>query len=64
MDTDYSRTALVCTCQSQNLLSLWTIHRRSCTILQREPILDKEASARLKKLLDDSVKVRDEDQCH
>ena len=37
MDTDYSDYALLCTCQSAGLI-ITTLHRRSCTILGREPI--------------------------
>ncbi len=37
MDTDYSNYALLCTCQSAGLL-VTTLHRRSCTILSRDPV--------------------------
>ncbi len=47
MDTDYNNYALLCTCQEKSLLSLVTFHRRSCTILQREPIRDPEVSQRV-----------------
>jgi len=38
LDTDYDNYALVCTCQDKKFLfSVFTFHRRSCTILQRTP---------------------------
>ena len=37
MDTDYNDYALLCTCQSAGLI-ITTLHRRSCTILGREPV--------------------------
>merc|ERR550539_69129 len=37
MDTDYNDYALLCTCQSAGLI-VTTLHRRSCTILGREPV--------------------------
>ena len=37
MDTDYNDYALLCTCQSAGLV-ITTLHRRSCTILGREPV--------------------------
>jgi len=46
MDTDYDNYALVCTCQAKEILFL-TFHRRSCTILQREPVPDEEISRKV-----------------
>ena len=43
MDTDYDSYALLCTCQARDII-LWTLHRRSCTILQRDPVKDPEIS--------------------
>ena len=39
--TDYSRSGLTCTCQDAGLLGLY-VHRRSCTVLQRQPRLDQQ----------------------
>ena len=39
--TDYSRSALTCTCQDTGLLGLY-VHRRSCTVLQRQPQMDQQ----------------------
>ncbi len=47
MDTDYDSYALVCSCQQKNVV-FFTVHRRSCTILQREPIPDEEISKRVR----------------
>ena len=55
LDTDYSGSGLVCTCQDINLLFTFA-HRRSCSILHREPQADTaESSARLKSLLNSQV---------
>ena len=51
LDTDYDRYALLCTCQSQSILSLITFHRRSCTILMREPIFDPTISQQVTSIL-------------
>lgn len=55
MDTDYDNYALICTCQSKNILSLITFHRRSCTILQREPVWNPTISKQLHDLLNEKV---------
>jgi hypothetical protein len=47
MDTDYSDYALLCTCQSAGLI-VTTLHRRSCTILGREPIRKAETMKQVK----------------
>ena len=39
--TDYSRSGLTCTCQDAGLLGLY-VHRRSCTVLQRQPQLNQQ----------------------
>jgi len=55
LDTDYSESGLVCTCQDINLLFTFA-HRRSCSILHRDPQADTaESSARLKSLLNSQV---------
>ena len=60
LDTDYSESGLVCTCQDINLLFTFA-HRRSCSILHRDPQADNtESSARLKSILNSQV----EDAAH
>ena len=55
LDTDYSESGLVCTCQDINLLFTFA-HRRSCSILHRDPQADNAlSSARLKSLLNRQV---------
>jgi len=55
LDTDYSGSGLVCTCQDINLLFTFA-HRRSCSILHRDPQADTaESSERLKSLLNSQV---------
>ena len=44
MDTDYNDYALLCTCQSAGLV-ITTLHRRSCTILGREPVRNPDVSS-------------------
>ncbi|TRY76510.1 hypothetical protein TCAL_11401 [Tigriopus californicus] len=61
MDTDYDKYALLCTCQAKSLLLL-SFHRRSCTILQREPIPDAEISKKLHDLLNAKVEVSGESE--
>ena len=39
--TDYSQSALTCTCQDAGLLGLY-VNRRSCSVLQRQPQLDQQ----------------------
>ena len=46
LDTDYDNYALLCTCQQKDILFI-TFHRRSCTILQREPVFDPEISKKV-----------------
>ena len=43
LDTDYDSYGLLCTCQAKDIIA-WTVHRRSCTILQRDPIRNMEIS--------------------
>ena len=40
--TDYSASALTCTCQDVGLAGLLYINRRSCSVLQRSPDLDMD----------------------
>ena len=49
ISTDYNSSALTCTCQDTSIIGLMFVHRRSCSILQRDPELDAEilASVRL-----------------
>jgi len=55
LDTDYDNYGLVCTCQDVNLYLL-TAHRRSCSLLHRNPVADNSpTSAQMKKLLDSQV---------
>jgi len=51
MDTDYNDYALLCTCQSAGLV-ITTLHRRSCTILGREPVRNPDTMRKLKNFLD------------
>ena len=55
LDTDYDNYGLICTCQDVNLYLLYT-HRRSCSLLHRNPVADNSpTSAQMKKLLDSQV---------
>ncbi len=54
MDTDYDSYALLCTCQQKDILFI-TFHRRSCTILQREPVPDPAISRKLRALLNEKI---------
>ena len=40
--TDYSASALTCTCQDVGLAGLLYLNRRSCSVLQRSPDLDMD----------------------
>ena len=50
LDTDYSASGLVCTCQDVSLFVLRG-HRVSCSILQRDNIEDASVTQRLTALL-------------
>ena len=39
--TDYTQSALTCTCQDAGFLGLY-VNRRSCSVLQRQPQLDQQ----------------------
>jgi len=55
LDTDYDNYGLICTCQDVNLYLLYT-HRRSCSLLHRNPGADNSpTSAQMKELLDSQV---------
>ena len=55
LDTDYDNYGLICTCQDVNLYLLYT-HRRSCSLLHRNPAADNSpTSAQMKELLDSQV---------
>lgn len=64
MDTDYDNYALVCNCQEVELFFAWTIHRRSCTILQRTNELDMEVSKKLYDILNSQSPDDDEEASH
>jgi len=63
MDTDYNDYALLCTCQSAGLI-ITTLHRRSCTILGREPIRNPDTMKRLKDFLDERLVTGDQPFSH
>merc|ERR1712020_236620 len=54
MDTDYDNHAMVCTCQDVDLF-LSYVHRRSCSILQRQPEEDPEITNNMKELIDSQI---------
>merc|ERR1712020_611602 len=54
MDTDYDNHAMVCTCQDVDLF-LSYVHRRSCSILQRQPEEDPKITNRMSQLLDGEI---------
>jgi len=54
MDTDYDNHAMVCTCQDVDLF-LSYVHRRSCSILQRQPEEDPEITNKMKELIDSQI---------
>merc|ERR1711963_371960 len=54
MDTDYDTYAMVCTCQDVDLF-LSYVHRRSCSILQRNKEEDPEITRKMKELVDSQV---------
>ena len=45
--TDYSNSAVTCTCQDLNL-GITYVNRKSCSVLQRKPMIDSET---LKKVI-------------
>merc|ERR1712213_263755 len=54
MDTDYDTYGMVCTCQDVDLFLAY-VHRRSCSILQRQKEEDPEITKRMKELVDSQV---------
>merc|ERR1712013_197286 len=54
MDTDYDTHAMVCTCQDVDLF-LSYVHRRSCSILQRQAEEDPEVTKKMKELIDSQI---------
>merc|ERR1711915_957992 len=54
MDTDYDTYGMVCTCQDVDLFLAY-VHRRSCSILQRQKEGDPEITKRMKELIDIQV---------
>merc|ERR1712038_1036190 len=57
LDTDYDNYGLLCTCQDVNLVLTYA-HRRSCSILHRDPDpseANTETAAAAKRLLDSQV---------
>ena len=64
MDTDYDNYAMLCTCQSSKFIfDIFTWHRRSCTILQRESERNVEFTNKMHQLLNRQVgSDPDEDQ--
>merc|ERR1719232_2502561 len=54
MDTDYDTHAMVCTCQDVDLF-LSYVHRRSCSILQRQAEEDPEVTKKMKELIDNQI---------
>lgn len=56
MDTDYDNFALLCTCQDKKFLfEIFTFHRRSCTILQRDPTRDTSITSRLHDMINEQL---------
>jgi len=49
--TDYKSWGLLCTCQELNILSLFYVHRVSCSLLQREPEEDLDIAEKMEKVL-------------
>merc|ERR1712172_353897 len=54
MDTDYDNHAMVCTCQDVDLFFSY-VHRRSCSILQRNKEEDPEITKKMKELIDSQI---------
>merc|ERR1711970_1482773 len=54
MDTGYDTHAMVCTCQDVDLF-LSYVHRRSCSILQRQAEEDPEITKKMKELIDSQI---------
>merc|ERR1712213_183115 len=54
MDTDYDNYAMVCTCQDMDLFFTFA-HRRSCSILQRDPIEENSITEKMAALIDEEV---------
>merc|ERR1712126_335973 len=54
MDTDYDSYAMICTCQDVDLF-LSYVHRRSCSILQRQAEEDPEITKKMKELIDSQI---------
>ena len=55
LDTDYQDYGMICTCQDINLLFAFA-HRRSCSILHRDPQANNtETSDRMRSLLNSQI---------
>ena len=54
MDTDYDNYGMVCTCQDMDLFFTYA-HRRSCSILQRDPTEDENITERMSNMLDSEI---------
>jgi len=54
MDTDYDTYGMVCTCQDMDLFFTFA-HRRSCSILQRNPIEENSITEKMAALIDEAV---------
>jgi len=54
MDTDYDTYGMVCTCQDMDLFFTFA-HRRSCSILQRDPIEENSITEKMAALIDEEV---------
>jgi len=49
--TDYISSGLLCTCQELNVLSLFYVHRVSCSLLQRKPKEDPDLTEKMENVL-------------
>jgi len=61
--TDYSQSALTCTCQDAGFLGLY-VNRRSCSVLQRQPQLDQQLLDEALKLMKDQESLTPHDLDH
>lgn len=51
LETDYISSGLLCTCQELNVLSLFYVHRVSCSLLQRKPEEDPALTEKMETVL-------------
>jgi len=49
--TDYISSGLLCTCQELNVLSLFYVHRLSCSLLQRKPEENPDLTEKMESVL-------------